>query len=136
MKKYIFLLCSIGILSCSSSEEPGDVITNEFERIRFVLPRGSWEIKKLILNNENHTPQDSIVFLFKDDNSLQITHSDTSSFGKWHYESLPGLSEKLILEIPSPMENLDASWKINSTINAEVKLSKEISDTLIFSRRE
>lgn len=137
MKRLFLLLCVISLTACDTTDIPGDVITREFERVKFILPRTSWKINKFIIDNENRTTNfDSIVFKFKAQDSLMAEFPEFRDYGKWHYESLPGESEKLVLEAPEIIQELSDTWEILSLVNAEVHLSRKGTDTLIFKRRD
>lgn len=137
MKRLFLLLCVISLTACDTSDIPGDVITQEFERIRFVMPRASWQIDKFVTENGNQTADfDSIVFKFKEPDSLVVEFQELTANGKWYYQSFPGESEKLVLEAPEKVAELTDAWKILSLVNAEVHLSRKGTDTLIFKRRD
>lgn len=124
MRKIAFILISILLIGCSTDNKPGDVITNEFERIKIVLSKDSWEISSYTVNQENRTSIfNDFTFTFHEDNSVSVEKEGDTLRGAWNYVSRPYDGELLLLEFDTPpLSNLSHSWKIISVINSKIEL--------------
>lgn len=127
--KYIFYFISISFLfACSRHDEPGDVITSDFERITTVLTKDTWHVEEYSKNDTLRTAEfEGFEFIFKETNSFSVEKDSLASGGRWEYKSLPFEGELLELEaeeIP-PLQMLSETWKIESVINRQVKLKVE-----------
>jgi|26BtaG_2_1085354.scaffolds.fasta_scaffold00062_14 hypothetical protein len=142
MKKLILLFSVIILASCSSDDDAGDVITNEFERISSVLPQGTWKVTTLIDGNEDHTEAfESFIFTFDEDGTVVSQTDLFSEIGIWAYKSTSQQGEQLILEFNdvTPFDQINDDWKIVSVTNSQVELSDvgdipENTDLLVFTK--
>ena len=126
MKKLLLILSIITLASCSSDDDAGDVITNEFERIITVLPQGTWVVTKLIDGNEDHTAAfESFIFTFNEDGTVVSETDLFSEAGQWSYVSTSHDGEQLILEFSdtTPFDEITDDWTIVSVTNSQVELS-------------
>ena len=126
MKKLLLILSIITLASCSSDDDAGDVITNEFERIITVLPQGTWVVTKLIDGNEEHTAAfESFIFTFNEDGTVVSETDLFSEPGQWSYVSTSQDGEQLILEFSdtTPFDEITDDWTIVSVTNSQVELS-------------
>lgn len=142
MKKLIFIFSIILFASCSSDDDAGDVITTEFERIKTILPQGTWEVSKFIDDNREATMDfESFVFTFDEDGSATGATDLFSETGTWAYRSTTQEGEQLVLEFDevTPFDKISDDWKIVSASNSRVELSDDGSsegdtDLLVFSK--
>lgn len=125
MKNFLLCISLILIASCSTHEEPGDVITSEFERITSVITKDSWKVISFIDNGEDISEAyNDFVFIFDEDGSLSIEAEDFSTSGHWLYQGFPFKGELFILDITDSelLEQLSAAWTIETLINTQVEL--------------
>lgn len=120
-------------VSCDTKEEPGDVITSEFERINSVLIKDTWQIEEFIKNDSILTEKlEGYIFDFFESGTFTIIKDSINHPGIWEYKSFPFEGELLELEISSDsiLKILSESWKIESVINQQVELkySSDISN--------
>ena len=128
MKNLILLFSIITLASCSSDDAPGDVITNEFERIKIVLPQGSWKVSTLVDgNDDNTTAFESFIFTFNEDGTVVSETDLYAETGQWSYRSTSQDGEQLILEFSNttPFEEITDDWTIVSVTNSQVELSDD-----------
>lgn len=127
--KYVFYFISISFLfACSTHNEPGDVITSEFERITTVLTKDVWQVEEFSKNDTLRTAEfEGFEFVFKENNSFSVEKDSLTSGGRWEYKSLPFEGELMDLEAEAipPLELLSETWTIESVINRQVKLKVE-----------
>lgn len=126
MKKLVLILSIIALASCSSDDDAGDVITNEFERITTVLPQGTWKVSTLIDGNEDQTVAfESFVFTFNEDGRVNGETDLFTDTGNWNYRSTSQDGEQLILEFSdvTPFDKITDDWSIVSVTNSQVELS-------------
>lgn len=128
MKNLILLFSIITLASCSSDDAPGDVITNEFERIKIVLPQGSWKVSTLVDGNDDNTMAfESFIFTFNEDGTVVSETDLYAETGQWSYRSTSQDGEQLILEFSNttPFEEITDDWTIVSVTNSQVELSDD-----------
>lgn len=128
MKKLLLIFSVIVLASCSSNDAPGDVITNEFDRITSVLSQGTWKVTTLIEGNEDHAVDfESLIFIFNADGTV-ISETDLyTETGNWHYRSTSQNGEQLVLEFSdmTPFDQIDDDWTIVSVTSSKVELSDD-----------
>lgn len=125
MKNLLICIGLFAITSCSTHEEPGDVITSEFERITSVITKDNWKVISFIDNGEDLTPDyNDFVFIFSEDNSLSIEAEDFSTTGNWLYQGVPFKGELFSIDISDSglLDRISAEWKIETLINTQVEL--------------
>lgn len=126
MKKLLLLFSVLIMASCSSDDDAGDVVTNEFERISSVLPQGTWKVTTLIDGNENHTASfESFIFTFNEEGSVIAENDLYSETGIWAYRTTAQEGEQLVLAFNEviPFDEINDDWKIVSVTNTKVELS-------------
>lgn len=119
--------------SCSSDDDAGDVVTNEFERISSVLPQGTWKVTTLIDGNENHTAAfESFIFTFNEEGSVIAENDLYSETGIWAYRTTAQEGEQLVLAFNEviPFDEINDDWKIVSVTNTKVELSDDDDNDL------
>jgi len=133
MKKLLLLFSVLIMASCSSDDDAGDVVTNEFERISSVLPQGTWKVTTLIDGNENHTAAfESFIFTFNEEGSVIAENDLYSETGIWAYRTTAQEGEQLVLAFNEviPFDEINDDWKIVSVTNTKVELSDDDDNDL------
>ncbi|SRR5690554_1889480 len=133
MKKLLLLFSVLIMASCSSDDDAGDVVTNEFERISSVLPQGTWKVTTLIDGNENHTAAfESFIFTFNEEGSVIAENDLYSETGIWAYRTTAQEGEQLVLAFNDviPFDEINDDWKIVSVTNTKVELSDDDDNDL------
>lgn len=142
MKKILLILSIVTFISCSSDDDAGDVITNEFERITSVLSEGTWEVTKLIDDNDDRTIAfESFTFTFNQDGTVVSETDLFSETGTWFYKSTSQDGEQLVLEFSdiTPFDEISDDWEIVSLTNSQVELTdtgdtQGDTDFLVFTK--
>ena len=133
MKKLLLLFSVLIMASCSSDDDAGDVVTNEFERISSVLPQGTWKVTTLIDGNENHTAAfESFIFTFNEEGSVIAENDLYSETGIWAYRTTAQEGEQLVLAFNDviPFDEINDDWKIVSVTNTKIELSDDDDNDL------
>lgn len=133
MKKLLLLFSVLIMASCSSDDDAGDVVTNEFERISSVLPQGTWKVTTLIDGNENHTAAfESFIFTFNEEGSVIAENDLYSETGIWAYRTTAQEGEQLVLAFNEviPFDEINDDWKIVSVTNTKIELSDDDDNDL------
>lgn len=126
MKKLIIISSIIAFISCSSKDDAGNVVTNEFERITTILPQGTWKITKLLDNTDDYTMDfESFVFTFNEDGTVAGENDLFTEVGNWLYRSTSQDGEQLILEFNdvTPFAEITDDWTIVSVTNSQIELN-------------
>lgn len=140
MKYFLYLISISFLFACSSQDEPGDVITSEFERITTVLTKDTWQVEEFSKNDTLRTAEfEGFEFVFKENNSFSVENDSLTSGGRWEYKSLPFEGELMDLEAEAipPLQLLSETWKIESVINRQVKFKVKTENglkTLVLER--
>jgi hypothetical protein len=125
VRNYLILIGLFVFISCSTREEPGDVITSEFERITSVITKDSWKVISFVDNGEDVTSSFSdFVFVFDEDGTLSIEAENFSETGNWLYQGLPFKGELLSIAITDSglLDSISEEWNIETLINTQVEL--------------
>ncbi len=142
MKKLILIFAVALLASCSSDDDAGDVISNEFEQIKTILPQGTWEVSKFIKDNIDKTADfESFIFTF-DVNGKVVGKNDLfSEQGTWAYKTTAEEGEELVLQFNpvAPFDEISNHWDIVSVSGNKVELSdvgngSDDTELLIFSK--
>lgn len=126
MKKLILIFSIVMFFSCSTDDDAGDVITNEFEQINIILPQTKWKVSNLYTKNADHTQDfESFIFTFNEDGSVQAQTDLFTEQGTWAYKNSSEKGEQLELEFneTSPFEEITDQWKIISLSVSKIELS-------------
>jgi hypothetical protein len=113
------------MVSCSSDDDSGDVVTNEFENIKTTLPQGQWKISKLIDGTSDYTAEfESFAFTFSEDGTVIAQNDILSEPGTWAYDNTSSSSEELVLQFSEmdPFDELNDDWDIVSVSSAKIEL--------------
>ena len=126
MKKLILILAVITMYSCSSDDDAGNVITNEFENIKTTFPQGKWKVSKMVDGSSDHTADfQSFDFTFNEDGTVIAKNDVLSEPGTWAYKNTSDSGEELMLQFSEmePFDELNDDWDIVSVSNTEIELS-------------
>lgn len=125
MKNILILFGLFAFISCSTKNDPGDVIKSEFERITTVITKDSWKVSSFEIDGEDVTNQfNEFEFIFAVDGLLSIETDDFSETGNWHYKGLPFQGELLYIDLSTSgfLSEISEQWHIESLINTQVEL--------------
>ena len=127
MKKILLLLSVIVFISCSSDDDAGDVITNEFEQIEIILPQNDWMVSEYFSNETDGTIEfESFIFHFKADGTVDAQNDLFTENGTWRYVSTAEKGEQLILQFTQtapPFDKISKDWSILSLSISNIELS-------------
>lgn len=131
MKKLALILSLIFLVSCNTDDDAGDVVTNEFEQIKIILPQGEWKVSNFYESQADHTADfESFTFTFKEDGTVYGQTDLYTENGTWNYESTSEFGEQLVLQFSgtTPFDEITEDWKIVSLSISKIELSKVSSN--------
>ncbi len=131
MKKLLILLTVVLLASCSSKDDEGDVIGNEFENIKVILPHDTWRVTKYIDSIEDKTDLfETFVFTFSNDGTVVGSNDLYSETGTWLYKTTAEDGEELILVFnpTPPFDEISDDWSIVSVSTTKIELKDDDSN--------
>ena len=141
MKNFILIFSLIILASCSTDDDAGDVINNEFEQIISILPQEEWAVSNLFTDNSDHTADfQGFTFNFREDGSVEGQTDLYTEVGTWAYKSTSENGEQLVLQFSGtpPFDKISNDWMIVSASVSKIELviegDNEDTQLLVFSR--
>ncbi|MBK5212813.1 MAG: hypothetical protein JJE55_04020 [Flavobacteriaceae bacterium] len=125
MKKILLSLTIIVFASCNSKDDPGNVQTNEFEKIKTTLIQGEWKVGNLIDGQSDHTADfESFVFTFNGDGTVAAKNDLFTETGTWAYDNSSSSDEELVLQFSEtvPFDKINDNWEIIAVSNSKIDL--------------
>lgn len=127
MRNILLLLSTIIFISCSSDDDAGDVITNEFKQIEIILPQSDWRVSEYFSNGTDQTIEfESFDFTFTEDGTVEVQNDLFTEVGTWNYVSTAEAGEQLLLQFSqtaTPFDKLSKNWTILSLSISNIELS-------------
>ena len=127
MKNIVLLFATFLFISCSSDDDAGNVITNEFEQIEITLPQHDWVVSDFTINGESHAIEfESFTFHFKADETVEAQNDLYTETGTWNYKSTAENGEQLVIRfLPAtpPFDKISKDWTIVSLSISTIELS-------------
>lgn len=126
MKNFLIILSVLILASCNKKDDSGDIITNEFEQIKIILPQQQWEITNLYTNGSDNTADfQNFVFTFKEDGSVEGQTDLFTEVGTWMYKTTSENGEQLSLQFNGTpaFDKISNTWDITSISNSKIELS-------------
>ncbi|MBT0608386.1 hypothetical protein [Aequorivita echinoideorum] len=137
MKKLLLILSLAVMFSCSSDDDSGDVINDEFDTIVNILPQGQWRVSYFANDGGDQTSSfESFVFNFNADGTVTAVNDLFSEEGTWRYESSANNSdddndEELVLQFTqtTPFSEISEDYDIVSISTTTIELSDDKDST-------
>jgi len=128
MKKLVLLFSILLLASCSTEDDAGDVINNEFEQVELILPQDVWKVSNLYTDNADRTDDfQNFTFSFREDGTVEGQTDLFTEVGTWAYKSSTENGEQLILQFNSTtlFDEISNDWKIVSLSISKIELINE-----------